>query len=372
MNSMNNGQFRSGAGSPRRRDLLKLPLAAGAAQALGTASAVNAAPHKDEYAPDNLKIASMLNVGSATDEDLLLFKQMGLRWVHAQFGDKVPYELIKSTQERLDRYGIKIYCGLMNAYRSLRIQLGQPGRDEDIARFQTFIRDLGRAGIPAAHNDFHPGNTYTTNMIDSPRGYRVREFDLDDFRKKVEKQRFERQYSAEDMWANYTYYLKAILPVAEQANVQMALHPDDPPLAMMNGVAKLFINHEGYRKAEQISGGSKSWGLCLCVGTWLEGGANMGKDVFGMIQDFGGRGKIFTIHFRNVSSPMPRFHETFHDDGYADMYQIMKALRMARFTGSLIPDHYPGLVNDKGHRLADAYCIAYMRSLLRRVNEEVG
>ena len=371
MNSMDNAPLRS-AGSSLRRDFLKLPLAAGAVQALTAVQAVNAAPRTDEYAPDNLKIASMLNVATATDDDMLFFKQIGLRWVHAQFGDNAPYELIKSTQERLARYGIKIHCGLMNAYRSTRIQLGLPGRDEDLAKFQTFITDLGRCGIPVAHNDFHPGNTYTTEMIDSPRGYRVRQFDLDDFRKKVEKQKFDRVYTAEDMWANYTYYLKAILPVAEKANVKMALHPDDPPLAMMNGVAKLFINYDGYRKGEQISGGSKSWGLCLCVGTWLEGGANMGKDVFGVIQDFCSRDKIYSIHFRNVSSPMPRFHETFHDDGYGDMFQIMKSLRVAKFTGSLIPDHYPGMVNDKGHRLADAYCVAYMRSLLRRVNEEVG
>ena len=98
----------------------------------------------------------------------------------------------------------------------------------------------------------------------------------------------------------------------------------------------------------------------------------MGKDVFGMIQDFGARGKIFAVHFRNVSSPLPRFHETFQDDGYLDMYQVMKALRQARCTASLIPDHYPGLVGDANRRIANAYSIAYMRALLRRANEEVG
>ena len=69
---------------------------------------------------------------------------------------------------------------------------------------------------------------------------------------------------------------------------------------------------------------------------------------------------------------MPRFHETFPDDGYLDMYQVMKALRQVRRTASLIPDHYPGLVSDTNRRMADAYCIAYMRWLLRRANEEIG
>ena len=124
-----------------------------------------------------------------------------------------------------------------------------------------------------------------------------------------------RVYSADEIWANYTYFIKAVLPVAEEAGIKMALHPDDPPLAMMNGVAKLFVNYDGYRRAEQIAAGSRAWGIRLCVGTWAEGGDQMGKDVFGMIQDFGGRGKLYDVDFRNVTSPLPRFAETFPDDG---------------------------------------------------------
>jgi mannonate dehydratase len=140
----------------------------------------------------------------------------------------------------------------------------------------------------------------------------------------------------------------------------------------MNGVAKVFTNYDGIKRADEIAGHSKYWGLTFCVGTWAEGGDKMGKDVFGMIQDFGARGKIFAVHFRNVSSPLPSFHETFQDDGYLDMYQVMKALRQVRCAASLIPDHYPALVGDTNRRIANAYCIAYMRALLRRANEEIG
>jgi len=92
-----------------------------------------------------------------------------------------------------------------------------------------------------------------------------------------------------------------------------------------------------------------------------------------MIQDFGGRGKIIDVHFRNVGSPLPHFVETFPDDGYVDMYQVMKALRQGRFSRAAVPDHVPGLVGDSGIRRAGtAYCIAHMRALLRRANEEVG
>ncbi len=346
-----------------RRDFLKLPLAAGLLSAAG---------RLDESDPAGTKIATLINVLKSSDDDLLFLKQLGLRWIHADFGGETSYEVIKAQQDRLARYGIKIHCAFTAVYRSTRLQLGQPGRDEDIEKFQGFIRNVGRAGIFSSKIDFHPGNTYTSQMIETPRGYQAREFSVDDFQKKIEKPRFERTYSAEDIWTNYTYFIKAVLPVAEKANVRLALHPDDPPIPMMNGVAKVFMHYDGYKRGDQIAGGSKHWGLTFCVGTWSEGGDKLGKDVFGMIDDFGARGKIFAVHFRNVSSPLPRFNETLPDDGYLDMYKVMKALRKVRCTASLIPDHYPGLTGDTNRRIAEAYSIAYMRALLQRAVEEVG
>ena len=165
-----------------RRDLLKLPLAAGAAALVPRSAGATATPRKNEYDPDNPKIAVKTDLHSATDDELLFLKQIGLRWVHMAFGEDAPYDLIRNTQERLARYGLKIHSAILDTYRSPRIQLGQPGRDEDIEKFQTFLRDLGRAGVFSAEIDFHPANTYTTQMIESPRGYQVREFSVDDFR----------------------------------------------------------------------------------------------------------------------------------------------------------------------------------------------
>ena len=98
-------------GELSRRGLLNLPLAAGAL-ALGHAVG---APRKDEYDPDNTKIATMVSV-RATDDELLFWKQIGLRWVHLEFGQDAPYEVIKGTQERLARYGLKIHCGILDAF----------------------------------------------------------------------------------------------------------------------------------------------------------------------------------------------------------------------------------------------------------------
>lgn len=353
----------------RRRDFLKMPLAVGAvaipaglAQSRGT----------DEYDPGNIKLAHRVSA-RITDSDLLFMQQIGLRWARVEFGGAdVSFDSIRDTQERYGKFGIKIFSGVHYAYRTLDVQLGRAGRDREIESYRTFLRNLGKLGIPVANYDFHPGNTYTTAEVQR-RGYTAREFNLADFRARVEKQMFDREYSADDIWANYTYFFKAVLPVAEEANVKLALHPDDPPVAKMNGVAKLFTHYDGYHRAEQLAGASKHWGLTFCIGTWSEGGDKMGKNVYEMIADFGGRGKIVDVHFRNVSAPLPHFVETFPDDGYMDMFQVMKALRQVKFSGSAVPDHVPLLAGDTGIRRAGtAYCIANMRAMLRKANQEVG
>jgi mannonate dehydratase len=367
-----------------RRHFLKLPLAAGAAGVLFYAGYSRNADDReqkqpgqakkliDEYDPKNIKLAHRVT-STIGDDDILFLKQLGLRWMRVEFqAGEATLDSMAKVQQRFEKQGIKIFSAMHPTYRSLKIQLGQKGRDEDIETYQSFLRNLGKLGIPVANYDFHPGNTYTTGQAER-RGYTTREFKLDDFRAKVEKQRFDREYSADDIWNNYTYFIKAVLPVAEKADVKLALHPDDPPVAKMNGVAKIITHYDGYRRAEQIAGQSKHWGLTFCVGTWAEGGEQMGKNVFEMIKDFGGRGRIFDVHFRNVSGPLPHFVETFPDDGYLDMYQVMKSLREVGFAGAVEPDHIPLMAGDKGIRPAgDAYCIAYMRALLRRANAEVG
>jgi mannonate dehydratase len=371
-----------------RRRFLALPLTAGAVGTLLYARASRDAapgeperpepgrhgrkPPPDEYDEKNIKLAHRV-ASTVSDDEMLFLRQIGLRWVRVELRPaEAELDALRRVQQRFARQGLRIYSAMHPAYRSLKIQLGRKGRDEDIARYQQFLKSAGGLGIPVANYDFHPGNTYTTAQVER-RGYRAREFSLDDFRSKVEKRRFERDYPAEEVWDNYTYFVKAVLPTAERAGVKLALHPDDPPLAKMNGVAKIITHYDGYRRAEQVAGGSKHWGLTFCVGTWAEGGDRMGKDVFGMIRDFGGRDKICDVHFRNVSAPLPRFVETFPDDGYLDLYRVMKALREVGFRGAMEPDHVPLLAGDKGIQPGGtAYCIAVMRAWLRKANEEVG
>ena len=363
----------------RRRDILKLPLAGGVTALFGR-SPIEAAEKRgkviDEFDTANIKLASRVSI-RATDEDLMFLKQIGLRYIRAEIpsGDAVFKELAPA-RDRFASAGISVISSAYYGHQSLNILLGRPGpeRDRDIETCRAAIRELGRNGISVLVLDWLPGNTYTTAMVESARGYRTREFNTSDFRSKIEKRQFEREYSAEEIWAAFAYFLKAVLPVAEEANVKLCMHPSDPPVEKMNGVGRIFINYEDYRRAEQLSGNSRFWGVRLCVGTWAEGGDRMGKDVFEMIRDFGGRGKIFDVDFRNVTSPLPRFSETFMDEGYMNMYQVMKALRQVRYNGPLVPDHVPGLLGDPTGvgRAWLAYCIAYIRALLHAANEEVG
>jgi mannonate dehydratase len=140
-------------------------------------------------------------------------------------------------------------------------------------------------------------------------------------------------------------------------------------MPVLGGVPRcVFGNFDGYKRAFEIAN-SPNIGMCLCCGTWLEGGKYTRRSLLETIQYFGSQGKIFKIHFRNVSAPLPHFVETFVDDGYMDMYKVMRALHAVNFNGVMIPDHIPGMIGD---RAGTAYSIAYMKAYRQRANEEAA
>jgi mannonate dehydratase len=174
-----------------------------------------------------------------------------------------------------------------------------------------------------------------------------------------------REYTEEELWDNWTYFIRQVAPVAEENNVRIGVHPDDPPIPKLAGVPRLFSHFNGYKKALEIAN-SPNVGLCLCVGSWMEGGDTVGKDSLGMIDYFGKLKKIFKVHFRNVDKPIPHFVETFVDDGYTDMYKIMKALKKVKFDGVLFPDHVPNMIGGHGW----AFTVGYVKALRDRVEAE--
>ena len=185
---------------------------------------------------------------------------------------------------------------------------------------------------------------------------------------------YDRVYTDEEMWDNYEYFIKEVLPVAEDAGVRLQLHPNDPP-ATHSGVAQIFRSTQAFRRAMEIANHSPYSGILFCVGCWGEmfGLDGKGEDVVQAIHEFGSRGHIYQVHFRNVSSTLPDFYETFPDNGYLNMYTMMKTLGEVNFNGMVVPDHVPRSVNSEGGRNhEEAFIFGYIRALIQAVDTEMG
>jgi mannonate dehydratase len=318
---------------------------------------------------------------NASDDDLQFVQQLGVEWVMVNVNDPTQHSIehYLRLKERLAKYGLQIYrIANHDIHNVPEITLNLPGRDEKIEELCTFVRNLGAAGI-RYHTYAHMGNgIWSTGHVEARGGVVARMLDIKDakgiwFGKEfVGELTHGREYTEEELWQNFQYLIRHLAPVAEEAGVYVGIHPDDPPVYALGGIPRcIFGTFEGYKRAMEISN-SPNIGVCLCVGCWLEGGpVGMGCDVIEAIQHFGRQGKLFKVHFRNVSNPMPEaWRETFIDDGYQDMHLVMRALREVQYDGCIIPDHIPRMVG--GSRPGLAYSIAYMRALVQAVNNEFG
>ena len=325
-----------------------------------------------------IQIASTIRA-TASDTDLQFLQQLGIEWVMVNIDDPschhVDYYLQLKT--RLESFGLQIYRIANHAVHNVaEITLNLPGRDRKIDELIAFVRDLGKAGI-RYHTYAHMANGIWSSGTTTRRGgISARTLDINDARGRWIDQVYEgelthaRQYSEDEIWENYEYMIRKVAPVAEEAGVYIGIHPDDPPVYPLGGIPRcVFGTFDGYKRALEIAD-SPNIGVCLCVGCWLEGGHGMGNSVVEAIRYFADIGKLFKVHFRNVTNPMPEpWTETLMDDGYMDMYAVMKALGQVGFDGCVIPDHIPQLIG--GRRSGLAYSMAYMKALVQAVNNEI-
>jgi mannonate dehydratase len=312
-----------------------------------------------------------------SEADLQFARQLGVEYVVLWTdGAHAGYDFYASRRALFERAGLKIYgFGNRDVHNQDAIVLNLPGRDEKIAQYKQHLRALGRAGIPYTTYAHMANGIWSTEPEQTRGGAPARAFDL----AKAESGQWHEQryfmplshgrvYSEDEIWENFAYFIREVAPVAEEAGVKIGIHPDDPPGVDLAGVPRcIFGNFAGYQRALEIAD-SPNVGVCFCVGCWLEGGELMGKGVLESLRYFGERGKLFKVHFRNVNAPLPHFVETFVDDGYMDMYKVMRELCDVGFNGVAIADHIPLMAGDP--RVGTAYTIAYMKALLRRANEE--
>jgi mannonate dehydratase len=266
-----------------------------------------------------------------------------------------------------------------------KAMLGLPGRDEQIEYYQTTIRNIGRAGIPILGFHWMPNSVWRTDRMSPGRGGAgCTKFDMaavdqasgpsgirgfvaktDERAEAIAVMEAEEEIVTEEqMWENYVYFIQAVLPVAEEAGVRLALHPDDPPVPMLGGVGRIFREPAGFKRAYKLNPDSPAWGLDLCLGCCSEmpGGKETVRE---MIEFFGRRSKIFYIHFRDVQGIVPNFQECFLGEGNYDPAEIILLLREVGFNGFMLDDHVPHMDDDTewNHR-GRAHAIGYMQGLL--------
>lgn len=331
-----------------------------------------------------------------TEEKLTFAAQVGASGIQMNCpklpGDGVwSYDDIKALVDRVQAAGLTF-----EAIENVPVQfyekamLGLPGRDEQIEKYCETIRAIGRAGIPILGYHFMPSSVWRTDRQAQTRGgARTTAFDmaaverattLEGLREFLPNSQGPKEAmpvatpgetlrSEEQMWENYRYFMEAVLPVAEEAGVSLALHPDDPPVPELGGVARLFYKPENFIKAYEMVGKSPSWSLDLCLGCCSEmvGGA---EAVDQMIDYFVPKGRVAYVHFRDVQGTVPDFVECFLGDGNFNPAKVIGALYRLGFEGFILDDHVPKLVDDSkwGHR-ARAHAIGYMQGLLEMAKE---
>src|ERR1700733_15808566 len=251
----------NGVFNPDRREFVKLAVggALSAAGVFASARPVSATVHKS--AP-GIKLCAQ-STANPSDDDLLFLKQMGAEYVSvASTPDLRTAEGFTQIKKRYVDAGITVWnIGNTSVHNMPEVTLNLPGRDAKIEEYKQYIRNLGKAGIYYT-TYAHMGNGIWSSGWASIRGASAREFDMASpnkvggwgDQKFYEPLSHGREFSKDEIWENYTYFIKQVAPVAEENSVRIGIHPDDPPEPVLAGVPRcIFANFEGYKRAMEIA-----------------------------------------------------------------------------------------------------------------------
>ena len=327
-----------------------------------------------------MKIGLRSNDGS--EERLLFAQQIGADgasiWAAACPGYVERCTLtagdVLAMRERLARYDLEL-TGIGLEGDCLKNQLlGLPGRDREIENVCQTIRSIGQAyadGAPspvviidqrttywAPRGPFwHPG--YERLPVGRG-GVLLTTFDTARLRGELDDKPAG-DVDRDEAWARIEYFYRRIVPVAEEARVRLATHPDDPPLDSYRGVQQALVGLAGLRRLVELVPSPYN-GLLLCLGCLQEAG----EDVPAAIRVLGTMDKIFYVHFRNVAGAVPRYREVFPHEGDGDMVANLEALHEVGYQGYLVPDHNFGLAGDgEWAQASRAWQVGYIRGLLQ-------
>ncbi len=256
------------------------------------------------------------------------------------------------------------------------ILLDGPKRDRHIENVKTIIRNTGKAGIPVFGYNFSLAGVAGRIIEDSARG-NATSVGLNGKNEMLEEpipkgmiwnmvydeyadEGFQPEITHEELWDRLKRFLEEIIPVAEEADVVMAAHPDDPPLEFVRKQPRLVYQPDLYQRLIDLYP-SPANQLEFCLGTLAE---MTDGDIYEATDQYTKQNKVAYIHFRNVKGKVPYYKETFIDEGDIDMKRIIEILKKNHFNGVLIPDHTPQMSGKAPWHSGMAFAMGYMKALL--------
>jgi mannonate dehydratase len=312
-----------------------------------------------------MKLASVLT--PLSDENLTLAAQCGVDQIVVRYPGSNLDE-ITQMQKRIRSFGMEI--GVVEGYLPIdRIKLGTDD-GTDLASMKTLLRHLSDLDIRMVCYNFMAGTDWIRTSVDTQEraGSKVTAFRLADLDKAMIPGRpafradLEPGAKRSELWTNLQNFLEEIIPVAEDAGVVMAMHPDDPPLPQLLGNDRIMHDVSGFEKLVEIVK-SPSNKIAFCQGSFSE----MGIDIPAAIRRLGPH--IAYVHYRDVVGTADDFRESWQDNGQTDMAEAMRAYREVGFNGPMRPDHVPQMIGeDDGEpgytMLGRLFAFGYIRGMM--------
>jgi mannonate dehydratase len=308
--------------------------------------------------------------GDPASQDVRIAKQLGVTHVIAgMYLSRVRREeyldLAQKTKDAWNTAGMTIAGVEGHPVAFEKLKLGIEGADEEIENTKWAIEALSKVGINMICYNFMAGLGWTRTNAEIPErgGAMTSEFDLE--ASKALGLTKSGEVSEEKMWANITHFIKEVMPVADKFGVRMALHPDDPPISPLRGVARILTSARAYRRVMDIVPSPMN-GITFCQANFKL----MGEDVYTLAKEWTSRKKIFFVHFRDVEGTKEKFHETFHDNGPTDMVRMLQIYSRAGFNGPIRPDHAPTIEIDRsdirsGYTMGGkVFAFGYMKGIM--------
>jgi len=221
---------------------------------------------------------------------------------------------------------------------------GRAGRDEEIEKVRQSIRSAGLASLPVVEYNFYAHRITEGYYAETGRaGAGLTAFDYARV-KGLPPLPEEGAHTLDEMWSNIAYFLKAVVPVAEESGVRLALHPNDPPAPISRGSQQIMGSVDGWKHLIEIVS-SPSNGITFDCGVTRE----MGQDPVEVCRYFGSRDRINHVHFRNVrvETPNEKYTEVFLDEGQVNMFAVMQELVRQNYPHLIFPEHPRGLDADR-------------------------